>query len=718
MAELIITEKPSTAQKIAFSLSDGKAEKNTYMRKVPFYELTYKGKKIFVVCAVGHLYNLAEAKKGKWTYPVFDLEWKPVFEINKASSFTKPYLNAIKSVAKKAKEFTIATDFDQEGEVIGYNILNYACNQKDGRRMKFSTTTKDDLLEAYDHALPHIDFPQADAGLARHMLDWWYGVNLSRALTLSIKNATGMFKIMSSGRVQGPALAILAARENEIKAFKPEPFWQIELIAKELSALHSADKFWDKKEANKSFKNAKKDGAVVEKIEKTETKQPPPSPFDLTALQLAAYKLFGISPKETLSIAQDLYVNSYISYPRTSSNQLPESVNYRKVITALSKQDAYADSCQKLLKQKALKPNNGTKKDSAHPAIYPTGEIPSLKGASAKLYDLIVKRTLATFGEEAVRENTKIEINASEEKFHAKGIRTTYKGWHDLYAPYVKLDEQELPKLKEGQELDVKEIRLHDKETSPPKRYTPASIIKDLEKHGLGTKATRSEIIEQLFNRNYVTGAPIEVTKLGLKTVETLKKYCPEILDEGLTRQFEEDMEKIREKEQKGKDVLNEARKVLTNILSKFKENEDKIGNALAAARKETLDKESIVGKCKLCNSDLRILRSRKYRSYFVACSGYPKCRNTFSLPAGMPKPTGKECERCGFPLVLIIRAGKRPFEYCINKQCPQKLEWIKEQEKKKTSPEQETKKEDATSLLEPSLKPGRRSRVVKLEKG
>ncbi len=711
MVELIITEKPSTAQKIAAALSDGKAEKKTYMRKIPYYELKHGKKKIYVVCAVGHLYHLAEANKKGWTYPVFDLEWKPTFEVNKAAKYTKPYLNAIKSVAKKAKEFTIATDYDQEGEVIGYNILQFACGKKDGRRMKFSTTTKDDLLDAYEKALKHLDFPQAEAGLTRHKLDWWYGINLSRALTLSIKNATGMFKIMSSGRVQGPALEMLAERERKIRAFKPTPFWLVELVAKELSAWHSTDKFWDKKEAQKVTKTAKKDGAKVEKVEKTETKQHPPFPFDLTALQLEAYRLFGISPKETLSIAQDLYTNSFISYPRTSSNQLPESLNYKKIITLLSKQDKYKKLCDSLLKKGALKPNNGTKKDPAHPAIYPTGEIPSLKGGhKAKIYDLIVKRTLATFGEPAVRENTKIEIDASGEKFHVKGVRTTFSGWHDLYNPYVKLEEQELPALKDGQELNVEEVKMHDKETSPPKRYTPASIIKELEKRNLGTKATRSDIVEQLFNRNYVYGVPIEVTELGLRTVDTLKKFCPDILDEGLTRRFEEEMEKIREKAVKGKDILDDAKKVLTKTLEKFKKNEKKIGEELAKARKETLDKESIVGKCKKCGSDLRILRSKRFKSYFVACSGYPKCRNTFSVPSGLPKPTGKVCDRCGFPLVLIIRAAKRPFEYCINKECPQKIEWMKEQEKKKD----EDKEKD---LKKPSVKPGRRSRVVKLEK-
>ncbi|MEK6816217.1 MAG: DNA topoisomerase, partial [Nanoarchaeota archaeon] len=246
MVELIITEKPSTAKKIAESLADDKLEKSTFNKKVPYYELHHGKNKIIVACAVGHLYNLAEKDKHGWTYPSFDVEWKPSYEGKKGSDYTKNYLNAIISLAKKADKFAVATDYDIEGEVIGYNIIRFACGQKDARRMKFSTTTKEDLRNSYANISPHLDWLQAEAGLTRHQLDWWWGINLSRALTLSIKNATKSFKIMSIGRVQGPALKILAEREKEIKSFVPVPFWQIELNTDKLDAWHVEDKFWDK----------------------------------------------------------------------------------------------------------------------------------------------------------------------------------------------------------------------------------------------------------------------------------------------------------------------------------------------------------------------------------------------------------------------------------------------------------------------------------------
>ncbi|MEA3378792.1 MAG: DNA topoisomerase I [Nanoarchaeota archaeon] len=684
MVELIITEKPSAAKKIAEALAEKKIKKCIYNKKVPYYEIEHAGNKIVVVCAVGHLYNLVEKNKKGWIYPVFDIEWKPAYEIGKGSQYTRNYLNAIKKLAKDAKKFSVATDYDIEGEVIGYNLVRFACNQKDARRMKFSTTTKEDLLKSYKNISKKIDWPQVEAGLTRHILDWWWGINFSRALTLSIKNATKSFKLMSIGRVQGPTLKILTKREKEILAFVPIPFWQIEMISKGLNAWHEKDKFWEKKEAAKIVKKLGNKKGIVDNVNEKQHKQMPPYPFDLTALQIEAYKQFNISPKNTLSCAQELYTNSYISYPRTSSNQLPPSLDYKKIIKNISKQKEYKLLCDMLLKKKGLAPNNGKKTDMAHPAIYPTGEKPKkLKIDDQKIYDLIVRRTLASFGDYALRETVTLSINIGGEIFISKGTRTLEKGWYNLYGKYVSYEEKELPLLKKGDSFKIKKIELHEKETQHPKRYTPASIIKELEKRNLGTKATRTHIVDNLFDRNYLTGKFIEVTNLGIKTVETLDAYCPEILDDELTKVFEEDMDEIRSHKNTQDKILKNAKKFLKKALKKFKENEIHIGKILNIANAETLEKENFVGKCNLCGGKLKILYSRRFKSRFIGCSNYPKCKNTFSLPFGLPKVTEKTCPECGFPLVKIIRKGKRPFDYCINKKCPKKLEWLKKQEEK-----------------------------------
>ncbi len=673
--ELLIAEKPNAALKIATALADGKVIKESN-QGVPYYIITHNGKDIIVGAAVGHLYSVGEKNKGGWKYPVFDIEWKEASETNKAADYTKKYVSTLKKLAKDAKEFTVATDYDIEGEVIGLNVVKYICKQKDANRMKFSTLTKDDLVKSYENKSKTLDWGQANAGETRHFLDWMYGINYSRALSIAIKNA-GQFKIISIGRVQGPALKILVDKEEEIKKFVPVPYWQIELHGKakssDIIALHKTDKFWEKDEAQKVFNNCKDKKAVVKDITKTRFKQDPPVPFDLTSLQMESYKTLGISPKNTLECAQALYTEGYISYPRTSSQQLPKELNLKNILQELSKNSNYATLAKTVLSGKLI-PNQGDKTDPAHPAIHPTGIPPKgLEEREANVYDLIVHRFFAIFGDPATRETQKIEIDVNKEIFNTSGTITVEKGWHALYGKYVMLKDEELPQLKIGDEISVKEIKMLDKETSPPKRYTPASIIKELEKRGLGTKATRAEIVETLFRRGYVNENSIQATDLGIETVKVLKKYMPEMLDEQLTRHFEEEMESIREKKLTEEKVLSEAKDTISKILEKFKKNESDIGKELLKATLETRDELSYVGQCMKCGKgDLQIRRG-KY-GYFVACNRYPECETTFALPSNAKVvPARKECPVCHYPLVKIIRARKQPQEICINKDCPTK---------------------------------------------
>lgn len=765
MYELIISEKPNAAKMIADALADGKAIREGH-KGVYYYKITHGNKDIVVTCAVGHLYGLGEKGKKTWNFPVFDIEWKPASEISKKSAFSKKYLDTIKKLCKEADSFTVATDYDVEGEVIGLNVVRFACKKKDASRMKFSTLTKPDLIEAYEKKLPHLDWGQANAGETRHFLDFYNGISYSRALTSSIKTA-GSFKLMSTGRVQGPALKIIVDREKEIMAFKPVPFWQIELqgvvnkgdviawhtkdvlkeirlvkkiiyieegkynnreflkektskskneykneetarkeflniikiekekgyryinlkgnnnINEEISISNgqvylikkNEDQLWEQRDANNIYKKVKNEKkAFVNKTEKKQFKQAPPFPFDLTTLQVESYRCHRISPKETLQIAQELYTSGFISYPRTSSQQLPDKIGYKKVLIELSKQKNYSGLIEKLLSKKNLMPNNGKKTDPAHPAIYPTGIIPkNLQDRENKVYDLIVKRFMGTFAEHALRETMTIDIDCNKEIFIAKGTRTIEKGWHTYYEPYVKLEEEELPSVNKNDEVNIKKILLHDKETQPPKRYTPASIIKELEKRGLGTKSTRSEIVDTLFQRGYVDGKAIGATNLGIKTIETLEKYCPKIVDEELTKHFEEEMERIRDGKRTSENVLKEAKSAIIDIIKEFKKHEMEIGKKLLEANIETRDEMSMLGKCQKCKTGELHIRRGKYGP-FAACNKYPKCKTTFSLPSNaLIKPAKKECPECGSPMVIAIKRGKRPQEFCINKECKSK---------------------------------------------
>lgn len=690
---LIIAEKPSAAQKIAYALADSKP-KIEKKGKVSYYKLTHKNKEIVIVSAAGHLYTLAERKKTN-DYPSFDIKWYPIYEIRKDAKHTKQFLDVIKELAKNADEFIIACDYDTEGEVIGYNILRFACNQNNAKRMKFSTLTKQELINSFENASKTIDWGQAYAGLTRHQLDWLYGINLSRALTNSIKN-TGSFKIMSIGRVQGPSLNIIAKKEKEIQEFIPQKYWEITVkgIANnyDLEAIHEKDKIFNKEIAEEIYNKVNKNNGIISKVSRTKKTIFPPVPFDLTQLQTESYRVFRLNPKRTLEIAQKLYLGSYISYPRTSSQKLPPSIGYINIIKQLSKNQNYNEICKQLIEknnEKKIFPRQGKKEDPAHPAIYPTGVIPKkLNEEEQKLYDLIVKRFLAAFGEPAIRETTTININIKEEIFKTTAYSTKYKGWIKIYNPYASFKESEEKEIEENTEFINKKTTITEKETEPPKRYTQSSLITELEKRNLGTKATRAQIIDTLYQRGYVEGDPIKITELGMKTNELLEKNIPKIVDEELTRHFEEEMEKIRTNYDQKEKVIEESKEVLRDILSNFKEKESKIGTELKDAILETNKQKSFFGPCPKCKDGNLALKRGKFGN-FLACDRYPDCDFTLSIPQSISyiKYTGKNCEFCGYPLVKISYKNKNNSKksklqvICINTNCPAKKKEQKEED-------------------------------------
>jgi len=667
---LIITEKPQAALKIASAL--GNAKKYTD-DGVSFYELERNGEKILVASAVGHLFNLTYVA-GQKGWPIFNLEWEPSYE-RKKSAFTKKYYNVIKKLAKRAKEYIVATDYDTEGEVIGWNVLRFICKQKNAKRMKYSTLTKAELEKSFDSPLKELDWGNAYAGETRHFVDWLYGINLSRALMSAIKTS-GSFKILSIGRVQGPALKIIVDKEREIDAFKSEPYWQVLAIHKDIEFRHPEDIF--KKEELEKFKNIREAEAETKK---TEESLPPPVPFDLTTLQREAYRWHKINPAETLKIAQKLYLDGLISYPRTSSQKIPEAIEPKKILKALEKQFPEAKEAKRSV------PIEGEKSDPAHPSIYPTGDHAELEEHEEKLYNLIAKRFISAFSKDAITANKRVTLTATTDKkikFRASGLKVLEKGWTKVYP--AMLEESELPDLKGKVKID--EIKILDKETQPPKRYTPASLITILEKKNLGTKATRSSIIETLFDRGYLDGNSIKATPLGLILIEALEKHSPIIIDENLTRELEQEMEEVHEnknKEKKEQEIIEKVKAVITNISKEFKVKEKEIGQDLLKGievQRHEQQEANTLNQCPTCKKgNLRIMYNRASRRYFVACSAYPECKQTYTLPPNsLMKKSENICESCKWPKLLAIRKAKRPWELCFNPECEivkkQRAEW------------------------------------------
>ncbi|MCK4714582.1 MAG: DNA topoisomerase I, partial [Candidatus Aenigmarchaeota archaeon] len=539
---LIITEKPTAAEKIAAALSNGSAERLDN-EGAPYYRLERGGRKIVVAPAVGHLFVLTEAEtKVKWHYPVFGVKWAPTIE-QKRNMWATKYFRSMEKLAKGAKEVISACDYDIEGSVIAWNIIRFICKTKHGKRMKFSTLTPGDLVEAYENASPKLDYPQIEAGLARHQMDWLFGINISRALTLSLEHSGGYW-ILSTGRVQGPTLKILEDRQREIEKFKPTPFWELELHVnvdgKSLTAGHEKDKFWKRNEAKSIHKKCSGRDGLVKDVEKKHVKANPPVPFDLTSLQREAYSRFGYSPKQTLDYAQHLYEHALISYPRTSSQKLPAKLGLRDILKKLSSQLEYGELAGKLLAKPVLKPNEGKKSDPAHPAIYPTGhKSRKLASYQKKVYDMIVRRFMAVFGEPALREQTRVVITINKEDFVAHGIRTLQSNWMEFYMPYLSIKEQILPAINKGDPAKNKKLDMLDKQTEPPNRYSQASILKIMEELNLGTKATRAGILQTLYDRAYIKEKSIQVTDLGEAVVSALEKHSPEIISVELTRKFD-----------------------------------------------------------------------------------------------------------------------------------------------------------------------------------
>ena len=662
--ELIIAEKPSAAKKISEALGNFKVNK---FRNVTYF--VSKDNSTVILPAVGHLFNL---KKNKRFYPVFDLIWIPNHEISKSSSFTKPYLDLFKSFKNKISKITIATDYDSEGEVIGYNILRNIYNKENANRMKFSSMTLDELKNSYKNKNNSINLPQVNAGLLRHYLDWYYGINLSQILSKSVSNKINRYQPMSVGRVQGPILAILAEREIEIENFKSKFFWQIfanlYLNKNSIKASHKKDKFFDEVNAKNIYNKVINQDAKVSKIDKIVKKIPPPFPFNLTNLQLESYKLFKYTPSMTLKLAQSLYSKGYISYPRTSSQKLPKSIGYEKIFNKLSKNIEYSN----LIKQLNLinsSPNNGPKSDPAHPAIYPTGNLPKkISPYEIKIYDLIVKRFLSSFGKEMIRENTYVELDINSEKFQFSTSKTLEEGWSKLYTNYLRLKNTVLPDLNAGDIIN-QNSSIEKGETKHPPRYTPASLIKLLDREGIGTKATRSSIIEILENRKYISGNPIKVTKFGMNLFYTLKKFCPEIISVSLTKKLDNSMQQILEKKLDKNKILSIAENNVSEYYSKLKNNSEKIGDILANSFKETKSK-LIELYLHNCGNMLIIRNSKKSKKRFIACSNYPECKFTLPLPQrGKISVENKKCNKCNNPM-LSTTNKKKKWTFCPDPAC------------------------------------------------
>lgn len=697
---LVICEKPDAARRIAEAMGEPEelqldgisiyvVKNSKYLPKIR------NGAKDYVICsALGHLYTVDDPTGKRYVYPVFDLNWIPTYIAEKNKDGVKKRISVINKLAKNAKGFIHACDFDLEGETIGYNILKYACDGKENvaLRAKFSTLTKDELRKAFEDAEIGLGGNLAEAGRARHIVDFLYGVNVSRALSESFYTANSKYRNVTIGRVQGPALAFVVNREIAIRTFVPTPYWTIigefEADGLRLVANYYKDRIDKLRDALDVKISCEGKIGLISKIKKTKVRFSPPTPFNTGDLQKEAYRVFGFSPSQTLRIAERLYLDALISYPRTSSQKLPTSIGYKRILKNLSLIQTYSKFCKELL-LKELKPVQGKKDDPAHPAIYPTGELPKreLDEREKKIYDLIVRRFLAVFGDDAIRERVSAEISVNEHKFKLNGRRTVYEGWIKYYRPYTAIEDAPLPELKEGQELMVLSIVVNEKFEQHPPRYNQASLLDKMEKEGIGTKVTRSEIIRTLYDRGYVYGESMNASDVGFAVIESMRKFSPEIIKTEMTRSMERRLEDIELGKEESDYVIEEAINELMPILERIVNEEREIGKGIREAVVRTVRAQNLIGPCPICKVGvLTVIRSKRTKKRFVGCTNYSKgCRASAPLPQrGVIKSTNKTCEECGWP-IIYVKLGKIPWKLCVNPNCVSK--------KKVTQVKAETKK-------------------------
>ena len=676
----MICEKPDAARRVAEALSGGGAQSST-VDGVTVFRFTSRGED-FVVCSVqGHVYAISDPFEERVVYPVFDVEWYPSNLVEEKNASAARRISVIRKLAGSAARFVNACDFDAEGETIGFNVLRYACGGKEmeALRAKFSTLTRDDVVAAFRQAKPQaVAAGLAHAGRTRHLIDFIWGVNLSRALSQSVLSSGHTYKTVSMGRVQGPALAFLMERETEIREFVPLPFLKVsgtfERNGTRFKAEYSKERIRSRTTAERVRDDCGGKEGVATSVVRNVAQVPPPPPFDTGDLQKEAYRIFGLSPSRTLQIAERLYLNALVSYPRTDSQYLPPSINYRAILQGLERIGSYSKVTKDLLGG-TLSPAQGAKADPAHPAVHPTGEVPHmhLNPPEAAVFDLITRRFLAAFGPPARRELVTVRLSVERHEFVLRGGKTLYRGWIDSYGRYASARDMNMPSVAEGDRFRVVRVDVEEKFERGPPRYNQSSLLEKMERENIGTKATRADIISTLVKRGYVEGDNMRVTDLGLAVIETMEKYAPTIVTTKLTREIEEKLEEVEGEAGGDAELVRETVSSIAQQLVGLSTNEDMVGLRIDAALTATVAASDALGPCPVCKSgQLKIIRSRKTRKRFVGCSNYSLgCRASAPLPQkGTIRTTPKACPHCSWPVVYVM--GRRiPWRLCVNPTCP-----------------------------------------------
>ena len=717
--KLIVTEKNDAAGQIARLLSDSGKPKADKVYDTPVYRFRRGGEDCVTIGLRGHIlqpdfppelkFNDEEGWFGVTAEgevlpadvpdglarPPYDTKRKPYLkdgiDIKGWKIASLPYLvwapiektpaekgiiRSLKNLAKKADSVVIGTDFDREGELIGSDALRQireVAPDVPVSRARYSAFTKAEIDHAFNN-LVELDQDLADAGESRQYIDLIWGAVLTRYLTTA--RFSGFGNTRSAGRVQTPTLALVVERERERMAFKPEDYWVISGEASHgeeepFKVSHTTARFWDKDAADAAYANvAQAKEARVTAVERKSRTQRPPAPFNTTSLQAAA-AAEGISPARTMRLAESLYMDGLISYPRVDNTVYPSSLDLKDCVRTISKVPQYAPTCKALLSQPKLTATRGKQETTDHPPIYPTGaaDPEKLQPAAWKLYNLIARRFLATLMGPATIEGTKVTFDVNGEPFQASGNVLANPGFRSVYPYGLKKDDQ-LPELHEGDVCDVWKMALLAKQTEPPARYSQGKLIQEMEKRGLGTKSTRASIIDTLYQRKYLKNDPCEPSQLGMAIIDALNTYAPRITTPEMTSELEDDMTKVAEGTDTQTQVVTHSRALLAGMMDGLIEHTEDLSEAIADA----VTADAKIGVCPKCGRDLVVKTSAKTRGSFAGCMGWPDCDVTYPLPQGRIEALEGEaavCPDCGAPRIKVQPFRQKAYETCINPACP-----------------------------------------------
>jgi len=595
----------------------------------------FLGQEYKVLSSYGHIRNLPKSNLGVDTENNFE----PKYIIPPKARKT---INLLKKEVEKVEMTILATDEDREGEAIAWHlseILNLN-GQNPYQRIVFHEITESAIKESLKNPRK-IDIALVNAQQARRILDRIVGYKLSPFLWKKLVRG------LSAGRVQSIAVRLVTDREREIENFIPQEYWQIIalfqksknifeaiLIKKEGETIPKLG-IKTKKEADKIIGDLKGTEYKVINIEKKETKRNPLPPFSTSILQQESWQRFRLPARFTMRIAQNLYEHGFITYHRTDSLNLSELSLFaaRKFIIEKYGKEYWAGFLKKY-KAKG-------KVQEAHEAIrptYPDKEPEKLKieakldNNQFKLYDLIWRRFIACQMAQAIFDSTTVKIGAKNYIFQVSGQTLKFDGFLKVYPQ--KFKETDLPSLKKDELLNLIELNPCQHFTQPPPRFNEASLIKELEKNGIGRPSTYAPTLATIQERNYIKKneqKKFRPTEIGIMVNDLLVEHFPEIVDIKFTARMEDDLDKIAEGEEKWVEVLR-------NFYVPFEENLSK--KEKEVAKKDLTEKTK--RKCPKCKSPL-IIRMGRFGKFY-ACSDFPKCKYTEPLP--LPG-LGIKCPKC-----------------------------------------------------------------------